>query len=303
MRRVIAATCFGALVLAQAAASSSRPTVVARIATGGAPCGAATAFGAVWVASYETGSLLRLDPRRNRVSRRIRLTRGICPVAAGAGSIWVGNDQRDILYRVDPKRGRVVARIRIAHWPAHVLAEGGSVWVTGYERGTVSRIDPRTNRSAHVYQVGGNPSGLARYGDALWISFGRDGSSIGCLELATGDLTRIPIGHRAAGFLTVIGGSVWTTTGDGYAVRVDPTTRRVAAAVPVPGTPAGIAAAPDGTIWVAEKERNTITRIDPATNRVLDVSAAGRGALSIVVAAGDLWVTNFAGVDVWRYAG
>jgi DNA-binding beta-propeller fold protein YncE len=61
--------------------------------------------------------------------------------------------------------------------------------------------------------------------------------------------------------------------------------------------------APDGTIWVAEKERDTITRIDPDTNRVIDVMPGGDGALSIAVAADDIWVTNFAGSDVWRFAG
>jgi streptogramin lyase len=86
-------------------------------------------------------------------------------------------------------------------------------------------------------------------------------------------------------------------------VRVDPQTCAVVATVRVPGTPAQPAAAPDGTIWVAEKERNTITRIDPAANTVLDVSGAGRGALAIAVAAGDLWVTSFAGSDVWRFSG
>lgn len=73
------------------------------------------------------------------------------------------------------------------------------------------------------------------------------------------------------------------------------------ASVPVPGTPAQPAAAPDGTIWVAEKERDTITRIDPATNAVLDVSRAGNGALGIAAARGSMWVTSYAGSDVWRY--
>jgi len=52
---------------------------------------------------------------------------------------------------------------------------------------------------------------------------------------------------------------------------------------------------------VAEKERDTITRIDPATNAVIDVSRAGNGALAVAVARGSMWITSFAGSDVWRY--
>jgi streptogramin lyase len=276
--------------------------MVARIATPAAPCGAAAAFGSVWVAAYSSGTLVRIDPGRNRIARRIRLAPGICPVAAGSGSIWVANDRLDVVYRIEPRRGRVVARIRVGRWPAHLFAESGAVWVSAYERGTVTRIDPARNRVARVYRVGGHPSGLARAGGRLWIAFARDATALGALDVRTGAVTRVPIDHRSPGFVAAIDGSIWTTTEDGAAVRLDPATRRVLAAPQIPGTPAGLAPAPDGTIWVAEKQFNTLSRIDPRTNEVLDVTEAGRGALTIVVASGDLWVTSFAGADVRRYA-
>src|SRR5437016_1875022 len=39
------------------------------------------------------------------------------------------------------------------------------------------------------------------------------------------------------------------------------------------------------------------------TNHVIDVIPGGDGAFSIAVAGGDMWVTNFARSDVWRFAG
>jgi streptogramin lyase len=291
-----------AVLLPVASTASSPPHLKATIPTGLHPCGAAAGFGSVWVAGYDTGALLRVDPRRNRVARRIKLRPGICPVAVGSGSVWVANDRLNLLYRVDPRRSRVLARIRVGRWPAHLFAERGAVWVSGYEVGTVTRIDPRRNRVARVYRVGGHPSGIARAAGSLWLGFGRDGTALGALDTRTGTLTRVPIGHRSAGFVTAIEGSIWTTT-ENAAVRVDASTRRLVAALPIPGTPAGITRAPDGTIWIAEKERNTLTRIDPGRNEVVDVSPAGPGALAIVVAAGDVWVTSFAGADVRRYAG
>jgi streptogramin lyase len=255
----------------------------------------------VWVAVYGSGRLVRIDPTRNRVTRRIRVAPGICPVAIGAGSVWVASDKTNLLYRVDPRLGRVVARIPVAEWPAHVAFAFGNVWVSAYERGLLARIDPGTNRVSRRYPVGGNPSGMAGAAGFIWIAFGRTGTALGRLDPASGSLTRLPIGHAAAGFLSLIGDSLWTTTADGFALRFDPTENRVVAGFPVAGTPAEVAGGPDGTIWVAEKERNTITRIDPKANLVVDVTSAGRGAFSIAAAAGDMWVTNFAGADVWRF--
>jgi streptogramin lyase len=291
----------GAATAGAFAASVSPPTAVAKIVTGTGPCGAVSGFRSVWVAVYGSGRLVRIDPIHNRVTRRIKVAPGICPIAIGAGSVWVASDKTNLLYRVDPRLGRVVARIPVAEWPAHVTFAFGNVWVSGYERGVLARVEPRTNRVKRRYAVGGNPSGMARAGSFMWIAFGRTGTALGRLDPASAALTRIPIGHAAAGFLSFIEDSLWTTTADGFALRFDPTANRVVASFPVPGTPAEVASGPDGNIWIAEKERNTITRIDPKTNGLLDVTSAGRGAFSIAAAAGDMWVTNFAGVDVWRF--
>jgi streptogramin lyase len=296
--RVALAVLAGTAVVA--AAAGAAPRVVTRIGTGQAPCGIAAGFGSVWVAVYETGKLVRIDPATNRATKRITVARGICPLAATSGAVWVASDRTNVLYRVDPARNRVVARIPVPRWPAHLLAALGGVWVSGYESGVVARIDPRTNSIARVYEVGGNPSGLAALDGSLYVAFARGGTSLGRLDLTSGAVTQIGVGHTAPGFLTVAAGSLWTTTEDGYALRVDPAGPTIRA-FPVPGTPAEARLGRDGTIWVAEKQHNTLTRIDPRANRIVDVTGAGPGALAVVAAGGDMWVTSFAGSDVWRF--
>jgi streptogramin lyase len=283
-----------------AAAWAAQPT--ARVATGAGPCGAAVGYGSVWVAVYGTGYVVRIDPGRNRITKRIRVAKGVCPIVVGAGAVWVASDRTNALYRIDPKRSRVTRRIPVAEWPAHITVAFGSVWVSGYETGEILRIDARTARLRRVYRTGGNPSGLAAVGRRLWFSFGR-GTSLGKLDVTTGEFDEFALGHRAPGYLEHIGGELWTTTGDGYALRVSPTSGTVVASFRIPGTPAQPAVAPNGLIWVAEKERNTVTRLDPATDAIVDVSPAGRGALAIAVARGDVWVTSYAGSDVWRFRG
>lgn len=278
------------------------PRVLAKVPTGPGPCGATSGFGSIWVAVYATGRLVRIDPAANRVTQRMRIAQGICPVIVAAGSVWVASDKTDVVYRIDPRRGRILARFRVSHWPAHLAAGPGQVWVSSFEYGHVTQISTRTNRMTRVYRFPGNPSGLARTGRTLWVAFGRTGKTLARVDIARHTITRVPIGHAGAGFISALGGSLWTTTSDGYAVRVDEADGHVIASFRIGGTPAGVAATPDGTIWVAEKERDTITRIDPVTNRVIDVTPAGDGALSIAVAGSDMWVTNFAGSDVWRFS-
>lgn len=289
----------GALLLLFLPASA--PTLIAKIGTDLHPCGAASGLGSVWVAAYDSGRLLRVNTETNRIVQRIRVAPGICPVAVAGRFVWAASDKTDTVYRVDPQPGRVIARIRTSHWPAHLAVAAGSLWVSSYEHGHVVQISLKTNRMTRVYKFNGNPSGLAGTPGALWVSFGRKGMSLARINLATRQVRRVPLGHAGAGFLASLGGSLWTTTADGYAVRIDPKTGRVVASFRIHGTPAGVAAAPDGLIWVAEKERDTITRIDPISNKIIDVTPAGNGALSIVRAAGDMWVTNFAGTDIWRF--
>ena len=52
------------LLLATVAGAATQP--VARITTGRAPCGAAAGYGSVWVSVYETGQVVRIDPRHVR---------------------------------------------------------------------------------------------------------------------------------------------------------------------------------------------------------------------------------------------
>ncbi len=56
--------------------AGSSPPVTARVATGEHPCGIASGFGAVWVANDGSGTLARVDPKTNRVTRRVRAGRG-----------------------------------------------------------------------------------------------------------------------------------------------------------------------------------------------------------------------------------
>jgi streptogramin lyase len=288
------------ILLALPSGAAAVPSLDAKIVTGTHPCGIARGFGSLWVANDGDGILVRIDPKRSRITQRIRIAKGICPVAVTGRWVWVASYRTDTVYRVNPRDGRIVGRIRVSHWPAHFAVGYGSVWLSNYDHGLVLRFDQRRGQMTHAYKLRGNPAGLAFAAGSLWVALGR-GTTLVRVPLGGGAFTQYDLQHRGPGWLTAIGGDLWTTTADGYALRFDPNSGRVVAGFRVAGTPADVGLGADHMVWVAEKERDTITRIDPAANRVLDVTPAGNGAFSIAVAEGATWVTNYAGRDVWRF--
>jgi hypothetical protein len=67
------------------------------------------------------------------------------------------------------------------------------------------------------------------------------------------------------------------------------------------GTPAEAAAGPDALVWVTDKERSLVHRVDPKRVVLVDSFAAGPGAYSLARVGGAMWITSFAGADIRRY--
>ena len=214
---------------------------------------------------------------------------GPCSASASA-SASVGSAAaapKAVLRRLDPQTGEVVATIPIKDLSdafTQVAFGAGSVWVSSgyYEMGpapkrqpgdAVFRIDPRTNRVVDRIPVD-PPSGLA-------------------------------FGH----------GSVWATSaGYGTVSRIDPETGEVVAKIKVGRGAFDIAAdESSGAVWVAggylpkdyggydfpkySEDRN-LTRVDPATNRVVQEipieahSHYGGGANNVAIGEGAVWVLS-----------
>jgi YVTN family beta-propeller protein len=72
--------------------------------------------------------------------------------------------------------------------------------------------------------------------------------------------------------------------------RIDPGTGRVLAKIPIGKGPAGVAIG-EGSVWVANAKSNTVSRVDPVTNRVVSIKV-GRGPRDVAVGNGAIWVAN-----------
>lgn len=239
---------------AAATAATGRPQVVARIQTGSEPCSEAGGFGAVWVGNYGSGTLARIDPAKNQVTgRKVRVGAGPCGIATGGGSVWVDGYLSSSVVRVDPKRMKVVKRIRLRDRIWDVAFGAGSVWATEANLGYVDRINPRKNRVRHRFRMPGRPQ----------------------------------LGNLRYG-----GGAVWVGQQFGNRIfRIDVRRGRVSS-VRVGSGPRSVAVSPTA-VWVSNALDGTVSRIDPATRKVVATIAVGQNPGNAAVAAdGTVFVPN-----------
>jgi len=294
MRIVLAALAAGLLVPASAV---KEPELIATITTGTHPCGVVSAFGSVWVAN-DGGTLVRIDPGTNRVTKRIRVGAGACFLAADSRALWIAN-YKGRLVRVTPS-GRM-RRFAVGAVPNDVLVAYGRVWVTAWEAGKLAVVDPRKLRVVRRLDVGPRPVGLAARNGAVWVGFGRDATSIAKVDPRTFRIERIDVGVREPRSFVSGTTDLWIQANTGDLVHFDPNTRRVLAHLEVGRTLGQGAVARNGTIWIPDKEQNLIFRVDPVKQRVLDSFPSGPGAFTTLRAYRSMWVTSYAGRDVRRY--
>jgi streptogramin lyase len=276
------------------------PTPGARVETGRSPCEAAAAASALWVANDGSGTLARVDPATNRVTRRLAVGRGACAVAAGFGAVWVANYKTGSLLRVDLRTFRV-QRIRVGDTPFDVIAASGRVWTTVWRDGTLVEIDPATARVVRRIAVGAFPTGLLFARGSLWVGFGRGATEIARVDPASGDVRRVPVGVVAPSHFVATANGIWIVNDGDALVHLDPATDAILSTTHVGRTLVQPAIAPDGTLWVPDKELDRIFRVDPATGLVVDSFPGGDGAYAVLRAFGSMWVTSYAGTDVWRF--
>jgi streptogramin lyase len=280
--------------------AGSSPQLLATVTTGASPAGATAAFGAVWVANDGAGTLARIDPRTNRVTRRIRLRPGLFSVTRGFGALWVVNYKQDTLTRIDPSTLRRRS-VRVGSAPFDVVAAYGRLWVTAWEAGTLVELDPRSLKVVRRTRIGPRPTGLRAAAGAVWVGFGRSATAVATVDPRTHRIRRIPVGVRAPSWFAAGTRDLWIQAADHVLVRLDPATRKVRARLSFGRTLAQGALAADGTIWIPDKESNVVHRVDPKTSLVVDDFPAGPGAFFALRAFGSMWVASYAGDDVWRF--
>jgi hypothetical protein len=282
----------------------AHPQVVGVLRLGGQPMDGVFAGGALWTTDF-AGSVLRIDPVRQRVDARIPVPNAPVPISAGGGSLWVqtsGTDCEGHLVRIDAHSNSVTLRKPMPYPNERlgVLAAvgGGAVWVKqGCVRHEgVDRLDARGRVTAHVSLrtidamavAAGNVWVLGHEGtlteiDAVsghvrrrWPQLAplalRDSISWNTESLATDGTGAWVIDTRRSAIVHIAGGRVVRR------IRVAPATRPL------------LAKAADG-LWVTTSDRlgghNRLIRIDPDTGRPTATLELGVQRPVALIPAGD----------------
>lgn len=292
------------LLSTTAAASSTRaPRVVASFRLSGSPQAVAVGDGGVWVTTLR--SLVRLDPRSNRVASRLRLKPILGAVAIDGSQLWLARNPIDTgknargprseLWSVDTRTGRL--RGPPIRFPliAGLDATAGAVWVTNGDHarfGRLFEIDPRRRSIVARLRIPGAPTGLVEERGLLWIA---------CSD--TGFLFRVdprtakPVGkpiRAGTALLTVAAGRGRIWVADSYAGAVnsvDVRTRKVVTRTKLPHV--SDVAVGAGAVWATVDEPSELVRLDPTSGREVGRPLPIDGTASgLATGFGSVWVTT-----------
>jgi streptogramin lyase len=299
VRALVAVLLLVVLAAPAAAKLPPPPKETAVVPTGRAPCGITARAGSIWIGVYATGKLLKLDDRDGRMEAVQAVGRWACRVAVGPAAAWVTRDRAGQLVRV--WRGtRKLRRVNVGGAAFDVTLARGSAWVTSYDAGVVARVDAASATVTRIYKDGPKPAGIVQCGGSIWVGHGEGTTWLTEIDPRSHRIRRVDVVLDAPAWPRCIRGELWVTTTDSV-LQVAPETGDLIGQYRIGGTPAEAAAGPDGLVWVTDKERSLVHRIDPTARVVLDSFPAGPGAYALARVGDAMWITSFAGSDVRRF--
>jgi DNA-binding beta-propeller fold protein YncE len=282
------------------------------------------------------GTLVRIDPEMNRVTRRIPVGFDPVAVAVGDGSVWVVNGEgcgnafeRDCapgeiasprpsdlefsVWRIDERSLRVEAKIVVGRAGDIAVGEGAA-WVTA--EGGVKRIDLRRNEVATDIRLPGEGTMRIDIGyDRVWVVTEESPAGHGFLNVIDPQTNEIlkTMELTVAGTtpdVAVGAGGAWATTTSETTVsalmRVDSTAQGEPELIQLPdAAPVGLNAVTigHGYVW-ATSARGYLWKVDPETNRpsiepILIGDTPPVGAVDVASGFGSIWVASGDG-QIWR---
>jgi YVTN family beta-propeller protein len=277
--------------------------VVARIALGkGAPAplggGALTVGeGAVWAMSDIESTLMRIDPRRNAVVARIKVSPPEA-TAAGDGAVWLSYPSEGTVSRLDPATNKVTATIHVGPQPAGIALSPGAVWVANAGGPSVSRIDPATDRVVATIRVGAKLACCSEHmelitgGGAVWVAVPNANRVVQVDPATNRVIASVKLPYCPEAFLAADTTSVWAAGGGCADVvgRIDPRTKKLTAKL-AERHPVGLALA-FGSVWVAVIDSANVDRIDPQTGHLIGRLHVGGTPVRLAVGFGSVWVND-----------
>ena len=138
------------------------------------PNGLVYAYHAIWISDLAKGRIVRVNPRTNRITAKIKIPKADW-ITPADGALWVSSE-RNRVYRVDPRTRRVTASVAVGANPLASAVVGGELWVPNIDANTISVVDPAHNTVSRTIQAGNAPLGVLSTADGVFVSMSNDGA-------------------------------------------------------------------------------------------------------------------------------
>lgn len=247
--------------------------------------------GGIWVASRESGKVIKVDAKTNKPGDPIEAGKEPCAgMATGFGSLIVPLCGGAGLARIDLKTSKVTVVPRdLTSGVAGPVTGVSSIWIVAGSKGMLARLDPDSNTPVAEMPLGAKALAIAFGQSALWVGTeNNELLKISPYTVVTNEIIKVGKSPRS---IAIGEGAVWTlNVGDATISRVDPKTNKVVNTIKL-GVPitAGQIAVGEGSVWVSAPGM-PVARIDPRTNHVVQ-QFMGEGGGAVLISQGALWIT------------
>jgi YVTN family beta-propeller protein len=187
--------------------------------------------------------------------------------------------------------------------PSNMTVADGLLWVISGS--SILQIDPKTNQIlGKPISPGVQAEDIAVHDNTLWVTSVGPGDlgapsdidAVSAIDPESGEILATIKVARAPMSLVAILEGIWVVNfgGNGDTViRIDPETHQIAGEPIETGRAPICLAVGDGSIWVANHDAHTVTRIDPATHHVIANITVSSEPHRIAYGEGTLWVANW----------
>jgi virginiamycin B lyase len=242
-------------------------TIAATIDLNPASTGATSSETAPWFLDAVDHRLTQVDPASNRVLASLSIPSDGDVATSADGSLWLALTTSGEVQRLDPHDGHVIETMILeAGLRGGMAVSPGAVWVASGRNDHVWRIDTATNRVAQMLTVGAFPSSMAVSGNSLWVCSRDDPQGLWRIDTTTSQVVaKIDVTEQAPG--------------------------------KIPSKCGGVAAAPNGSIWVINHNDSSLEsdllHIDPTSNTVGPPTHLGMGVAPSFAATDDaVWIVS-----------
>ena len=169
-----------------------------------------------------------------------------------------------------------------------IPAGDGTPAIVPIRADTLLEIDPRTNRIVRSIPIARDPAALDATPTALWIASERDGT-VSRVDLRTDRVTTIGEPHPVAFLTHDDRGNIYASGWDfPFVWQIDPRSVQIVRSYRVKTRALGLSEG-GGSLWVADRFANGVTRIDLAQRRVAETIRVGVDPLASSFGYGALW--------------